>query len=161
MHSLVEELSLLLLQKNMIMTSAESCTGGLIGAAITERAGSSALYDRGFITYSNQSKMDLLGVCPETLEKFGAVSEQTAAEMAQGALQNSAAHISVSVTGIAGPSGGNTEKPVGLVYIGIALKDGGTQVVKNQFDGDRTSIRQATVEKALELLIERLETKTA
>lgn len=161
MHSLVEELSLLLFQKNMIMTSAESCTGGLIGAAITERAGSSALYDRGFITYSNQSKMDLLGVRPETLEKFGAVSEQTAAEMAQGALKNSAAHIAVSVTGIAGPSGGSTEKPVGLVYIGIALKNGGTHVIKNQFDGDRTSIRQATVEKALELLIERLETKTA
>lgn len=128
---------------------------------MTERAGSSTLYDRGFITYSNQSKIDLLGVSPHTLEKFGAVSEQTAAEMAQGALKNSTATIAVSVTGIAGPSGGSVEKPVGLVYIGIALKDGHTDVVKNLFDGDRASIRQATVEKALELLIEALETKIA
>ncbi len=161
MHSLVEELSLLLLQNNMVLSCAESCTGGLIAAAMTDRAGSSALFDRGFVTYSNQSKIDMLDVSRETIEQFGAVSEQTAREMALGALAQSSATIAVSVTGIAGPSGGTPEKPVGLVYIGIAKNNGSCYVTKNIFDGDRTSIRQATVEKALELLIESLETMTA
>lgn len=156
MHSLVEELSLLLAQKNMRLVTAESCTGGMIAAAMTDRSGSSAIFDRGFITYSNQSKSDLLGVNVQTLEIFGAVSESTAKEMAEGALRNSQAEIAVSVTGIAGPTGGTDEKPVGLVYIGIAIKDKSAHVTKNLFEGDRTTIRQATVEKALELLIEKL-----
>lgn len=160
MHSLVEELTLLLLDENMMLATAESCTGGLIAAAITDRAGSSAVFDRGFITYTNESKSELIGVKKETLDQYGAVSENTAKEMAEGALKNSRAHIAVSVTGIAGPSGGTDKKPVGLVYIGIATKDGVT-AHKNNFDGDRTSIRQATVEKALELLIEKLATAIA
>ncbi len=156
MHSLVEELSLLLAQKNMRLVTAESCTGGMIAAAMTDRSGSSSIFDRGFITYSNQSKSDLLGVNVQTLEIFGAVSESTAKEMAEGALRHSQADIAVSVTGIAGPTGGTDEKPVGLVYIGIAIKDKPAHVTKNLFEGDRMTIRQATVEKSLELLIEKL-----
>jgi len=156
MHSLVEELSLLLTDKNLRLVSAESCTGGLIAAAITDRAGSSAIFERGYITYSNEAKIEELGVKSATIKTYGAVSEQTAAEMALGALKNSHADIAVSVTGVAGPTGGTEEKPVGLVYIGIVLQNKEPQVWKNNFDGDRTSIRQATVEKALELLIEKL-----
>ena len=156
MHSLVEELSLLLVQKNMRLVTAESCTGGLIAASMTDRSGSSAVYERGYITYSNESKIEELGVKSETIEIYGAVSEQTAAEMATGALKNSRADIALSVTGVAGPTGGTKEKPVGLVYIGIALNGKEPHTVKNLFEGDRTSIRQATVEKALELLIEKL-----
>lgn len=161
MHSLVEELTLLLLDKNLRLATAESCTGGLIAAAVTDRSGSSAVYERGYITYSNESKIEELGVKPQTIATHGAVSAQTAAEMAQGALKNSCADIALSVTGIAGPTGGTEEKPVGLVYIGIAQANKNPVVVKNIFDGDRTSIRQATVEKSLELLIETIGTKLA
>lgn len=153
MHSLVEELTLLLLDKNMMLVTAESCTGGLIGAAMTDRSGSSSVYERGFITYSNDAKMELLGVKPQTLESFGAVSEQTAEEMARGALNNSRAYIALSVTGIAGPTGGSDEKPVGLVWFGIADKTGTIQTHRFIFDGDRITIRQSAVETALELLI--------
>lgn len=156
MHSLVEELTLLLLDKNMRLVTAESCTGGLIAAAMTDRSGSSAVFERGFVTYANEAKIEELGVKSETIENHGAVSEQTAREMAEGALKYSHADIAVSVTGIAGPGGGTAEKPVGLVYIGIAIQNKDAHVFKNNFDGDRTSIRQATVEKALELLIEKL-----
>ncbi|PZO88133.1 MAG: damage-inducible protein CinA [Micavibrio aeruginosavorus] len=159
MHSLVEELSLLLLNKNLRLASAESCTGGMIAAAITDRAGSSALFERGFVTYANEAKIEELGVQSATIETYGAVSEQTAIEMAQGALKNSHADIAVSVTGIAGPGGGTDLKPVGLVYIGIAQHNKNAIAYKNNFDGDRRSIRQATVEKALELLIETLSTR--
>lgn len=153
MHSLVEELTLLLLDKNMMLATAESCTGGMIAAAMTDRAGSSAVFERGFVIYTNESKSELLGVKKETLEHYGAVSEQTAKEMAEGTLKNSRAHIAVSVTGIAGPSGGSDEKPVGLVYIGIARKNEAPYAYKHNFDGDRTSIRQQTVEQALTHLI--------
>ncbi|PZQ48035.1 MAG: damage-inducible protein CinA [Micavibrio aeruginosavorus] len=153
MHSLVEELTLLLLDKNMRLVTAESCTGGMIAASMTDRAGSSAVFERGFVTYSNESKIEELGVVPPTLQIHGAVSEQTAAEMAQGALKNSRADIAVSVTGIAGPTGGNDEKPVGLVYIGIAQRDQNTQVFRHIFDGDRMAIRQQTLEQALTHLI--------
>jgi nicotinamide-nucleotide amidase len=161
MHSLVEELSLLLTAKNMRLVTAESCTGGMIAAAMTDRSGSSAIFERGFVTYSNESKIEQLDVKSETIESYGAVSEHTAAEMAMGALKNSHADIAVSITGIAGPNGGTQEKPVGLVYIGVALQNQEPVITKNNFDGDRTSIRQATAEKALELLIETLETRIA
>ncbi len=161
MHSLVEELSLLLASRNIRLVTAESCTGGMIAAAMTDRSGSSSLFERGYVTYSNESKIEELGVGSATIETYGAVSAQTAIEMAQGALKNSHADIALSVTGIAGPSGGTDEKPVGLVYIGIAQHNKDPEAIKNNFDGDRTSIRQATVEKALELLIERLGTSAA
>lgn len=160
MHSLVEELSLLLQGRNLRLVSAESCTGGMIAAAVTDRAGSSAVFERGFVTYANEAKIEELGVQSATIETYGAVSEQTALEMAQGALKNSHADIAVSVTGIAGPGGGTDLKPVGLVYIGIAQHNKAPAAYKNNFDGDRRSIRQATVEKALELLIETLSTRT-
>ncbi len=149
MHSLVEELSLLLLEHNMRLVTAESCTGGMIAASMTDRSGSSAIFERGFVTYSNQSKIEELGVSTSTIENYGAVSEQTASEMAEGALKHSHADISVSVTGIAGPNGGTPEKPVGLVYICVGRANKSPQIFKHVFKGDRTSIRQQTLEQAL------------
>ena len=153
MHSLVEELTLLLISKNLRLVTAESCTGGMIAAVMTDRSGSSAIFERGYVTYSNESKIEELGVKSETIETYGAVSEQTAAEMAQGALKNSHADIALSITGIAGPNGGTEQKPVGLVYIGIAQQNQPPQVFKHNFDGDRMSIRQETLEQALNHLI--------
>lgn len=138
-----------------LIATAESCTGGMISAAITAIAGSSRVLDRGFVTYSNAAKMDMLGVSAETLDTQGAVSEQVAAEMATGALKHSNATISVSVTGIAGP-GGSDFKPEGRVCFGIATNDG---VETQQIDFGalgRTGVREATVAHALELLLEKL-----
>ena len=139
----------------IVIASAESCTGGMISAAITAIAGSSHVLDRGFVTYSNAAKMDMLGVSAETLDTQGAVSEQVAAEMAAGALKHSNATLSVSVTGIAGP-GGSDFKPEGRVCFGIATNDG---VETQQIDFGalgRTGVREATVAHALELLLEKL-----
>lgn len=130
---------------------AESCTGGLLSACLTEAPGASGVFDRGFITYSNDSKMAQLDVDRKTLADFGAVSAECAAEMAEGALRASHADMAVSVTGIAGPGGGTAEKPVGLVYIGIlnGKKPNDHVVLKHNFTGDRSAIRLATVEAAL------------
>ena len=138
----------------LMIATAESCTGGLIAGALTDIAGSSSVVDRGFVTYSNEAKMDMLGVSSHTLDKYGAVSDQTAHEMALGALENSRADVSVAVTGIAGPGGGSHEKPVGLVYMGVANKDG-VQTYKLLLgeDKSRNDIRQATVERALSELL--------
>ena len=139
----------------IVIATAESCTGGMISAAITAIAGSSHVLDRGFVTYSNAAKMDMLGVSAETLDTQGAVSEQVAAEMAAGALKHSNATLSVSVTGIAGP-GGSDFKPEGRVCFGIATNDG---VETQQIDFGalgRTGVREATVAHALELLLEKL-----
>ena len=139
----------------IVIVTAESCTGGMIAGAITDIAGSSRVLDRGFVTYSNAAKMDMLGVSAETLDTQGAVSEQVAAEMAAGALKHSNATISVSVTGIAGP-GGSDFKPEGRVCFGIATNDG---VETQQIDFGalgRTGVREATVAHALELLLEKL-----
>ena len=157
MSALVKQLSHKLKQTNNVLTTAESCTGGMIAAAITDLSGSSAIFDRGFVTYSNQSKMDLLAVPNETLSQHGAVSKQTASYMAQGALKNAQATIAVSVTGIAGPTGNTPDKPVGLVFIGLAQTGKPTIVIKNIFKGDRASIRQQTVETAFELILEHLD----
>lgn len=155
--ALVEELSTLLLEKNMKMVSAESCTGGLIGAAMTDRAGSSAVYERGFITYSNESKQELLGVRVETIGTYGAVSRQCAEEMALGALKNSHADISISVTGIAGPDGGSDEKPIGLVYSAVALRQN-SQIFsfKVVHEGNRSTIRNKTLIHSLNEIIKTL-----
>ena len=139
----------------IVIATAESCTGGMISAAITAIAGSSHVLDRGFVTYSNAAKMDMLGISVETLDTQGAVSEQVAAEMAAGALKHSNATLSVSVTGIAGP-GGSDFKPEGRVCFGIATNDG---VETQQIDFGalgRTGVREATVAHALELLLEKL-----
>jgi len=141
-------------QSGMRICCAESCTGGMIAAAITDIAGSSAVFSRGFVTYSNQAKINMLGVKPETLNLYGAVSEQTVSEMASGAITASEdeADFAVAVSGIAGPDGGTVEKPVGLVYICVLKKGEVGQVTRYVFDGDRQSIRTQTVENALKTI---------
>lgn len=138
------------------LATAESCTGGMIAAHITDRAGTSKYFERGFVTYSNESKTDLLGVDPMVLEAHGAVSSAVAVAMAEGALKNSRANIAVAVTGIAGPDGGTEEKPVGLVFIAVAFEQQ-SAVYKHQFDGDRASVRSQTVAAALEHVVRHLE----
>jgi nicotinamide-nucleotide amidase len=132
------------------IATAESCTGGWIAQMITEIAGSSAWFDRGFVTYSNAAKVQMLGVRPETLQQYGAVSAETAREMVNGALAHSEATCAIAVTGIAGPDGGTLEKPVGTVYIAWKSKHKATKVIKQQFSGDRHQIRAQTVKIAIE-----------
>ena len=134
----------------------ESCTGGMIFADLTNIVGASAVLDRGFITYSNQAKQEMVGVCAETLEAHGAVSQQCAAAMAVGGITHSTADISLSVTGVAGPGGGTPDKPVGLVWMSIATKDG-VQISKRfDFSGDRQAVRSQAVEAGLTLILEAL-----
>ena len=154
MSALVKEVSDKLSDCGHVLVTAESCTGGMIAGAITDLSGSSAIFDRGFVTYSNQAKIDCLNVSPKTLETFGAVSEETALEMAQGAINNSLGTIAISITGVAGPTGGSDEKPVGLVYIGICKKGETPQAIKCNFDGDRTAVREQTRDKALEFIVD-------
>ena len=157
-HDLATDILAKARDKHLMIATAESCTGGLISGALTEIAGSSDVFDRGFVTYSNEAKNQMLGVSAESLHRFGAVSEAVAKEMAYGALVNSRADISVSVTGIAGPGGGSPDKPVGLVWIGIASQGGMPRAVRHEFgDIGRTQIRNATVLSALELLRAELE----
>ncbi|WP_095091620.1 CinA family protein [Mesorhizobium sophorae] len=139
-------------QRGIMLATAESCTGGMIISALTDIAGSSAVVDRGFITYSNEAKMDMLGVSPATLEEYGAVSRETAIEMAKGALDRSRAKLTLAVTGIAGPGGGSAQKPVGLVWFGVGL-DGQAVTAERQLfaDNSRDFIRRETVGHALEL----------
>lgn len=142
----------LLLQHQWLLTTAESCTGGMIAAACTDLAGSSAWFERGFVSYSNASKTELLGVDPALIERCGAVSEEVVCAMVQGALQHSHAQVAVAVTGVAGPSGGTVAKPVGTVWFGWATPAGlNTQV--QHFGGDRANVRSATVAHALQGLV--------
>ena len=145
--------------RGFMLALAESCTGGMVAEAITSIAGSSAWFDRGFITYSNAAKIDMLDVSSTTLEKFGAVSEQTAAEMAIGALKNSAAQIAGSITGIAGPDGGSFEKPVGTVCFAWAGKNIPVSTYTHWFDGNRNSVRQQAAIFMMAGLIEKLKTE--
>lgn len=140
--------------KGLMVATAESCTGGLIAGVLTEIAGSSAVFDRGFVTYSNEAKTELLSVEEADLRAYGAVSEQVAREMASGALANSRAQIAVSVTGVAGPGGGSKEKPVGTVFFGLAVA--GEQPVHKHCifpDEGRDRIRALSVKTALDLLL--------
>jgi nicotinamide-nucleotide amidase len=145
-----EQLGGLLKARGKKIATAESCTGGWIAQAITEVPGSSAWFDRGFVTYSNAAKVQMLGVKQDTLEQYGAVSAETAMEMAAGALANSDADCACAVTGIAGPDGGTPEKPVGTVFIAWQCKNGGSEVIRKQFAGNRRQIRKQTVKTALE-----------
>lgn len=145
----MDKLFALLKKRNLKISTAESCTGGMIASAITNVSGASEFFGTGVVTYSNEAKMKLISVKSETLEKYGAVSEQTAFEMAEGVLKLGEADVSVAVTGIAGPTGGTVDKPVGLVYIGVSGRFG-TVVFKNVFDGDRSEVRRQTVDKAFE-----------
>ena len=154
--SIVREVFDALESQKVMLATAESCTGGMIASALTDIAGSSPVFDRGFVTYSNAAKIAMLGVSAETLKRHGAVSQETALEMAAGALLHSDAHIAVSVTGIAGPGGGSPEKPVGLVWFGIAGLGMPPAAQMHQFAGDRAAIRAAAVDAALELVRARL-----
>lgn len=138
-----------LLARKMQLATAESCTGGGIGKVVTDIAGSSVWFDCGFITYSNASKHDLLGVQLATLEVHGAVSEATVREMAQGALARSRADVTLAVTGIAGPGGGSPDKPVGLVWFAWSVRNGATHAARELFSGDRAAVREQSVIRAL------------
>ncbi len=135
--------------KQLKLATAESCTGGLISACLTEIAGSSAVLDRGFVVYSNQAKHDLLGVPAGLIETFGAVSEEVARTMAEGARTRAGVDLAVAVTGVAGPGGGSAAKPVGLVHMALSTKDR-TDHVRAVFPGDRRMVREATLEAVLE-----------
>lgn len=148
-----------LMQQGLLMVSAESCTGGWLGQAITAIAGSSVWYDRGFITYSNRSKNEMLGVSLATLEKHGAVSEVTAQEMAFGAQKNSQVQVSVAITGIAGPTGGNKDKPIGTVCFAWMLKDGPINSETCFFSGNREAVRRQSVMRALQGLMKLLDAR--
>ena len=143
-------------EKQITLSTAESCTGGLIAAAITEIPGSSSIFHRGYVTYSNLAKQQVLNVQSYELKKFGAVSKEVASQMAIGAKLNSNADLSVAVTGIAGPSGGSGEKPIGTVFIALASKEDIT--VKNFiFEGDRAEIRMSTVRTALKIILKEID----
>ncbi len=139
--------------RNLKLATAESCTGGLVAAALTEIAGSSDVVDRGFVTYSNEAKHAMLGVPTATLKRYGAVSAQTAAAMAAGALKNSLADVTVAITGIAGPGGGTKQKPVGLVHFAAASRDG-RRIARSRRYGKigRRRVRERSVAEALGLL---------
>ena len=141
-------------QQRIMVATAESCTGGMIAAAITDIAGSSAVLDRGLVTYSNEAKMEMLGVPAEIIDRHGAVSEETARAMVEGALRHSRAQLAVAVTGIAGPGGGSSDKPVGLVHLAAGRRGGAISTRRVVFAGDRQAVRIATVESALQMLLE-------
>lgn len=146
---LSEQVGELLLARRQVLVTAESCTGGGVAAAVTDIAGSSAWFDRAFVTYSNEAKQEMIGVRAETLAEHGAVSEPVVIEMAQGALAHSNGTIAVSISGIAGPGGGSEEKPVGMVCFAWADKQGWQQVETQFFAGDRQTVRQLAVQHAL------------
>jgi nicotinamide-nucleotide amidase len=150
-----------LAQFGLTLVTAESCTGGWLGQAITAVPGSSAWYERGFVTYSNSAKCEMLGVQQVTLDQYGAVSAQTAQEMVIGALRRSHAQISVSITGIAGPDGGTIMKPVGMVCFAWAIKDGLTQHKIEYFQGNRETVRYLAVATALQGILNLLNDATA
>jgi nicotinamide-nucleotide amidase len=155
-----ERLAAVLLEKGWMLAAAESCTGGLIAAACTELAGSSNWFERGFVTYSNEAKTELLDVEPALIAQHGAVSEVVARAMAFGAVRRSRAQVSVAVTGIAGPAGGSPAKPVGTVWFGYMV-DGRLTSETLRFDGDRATVRAATVRHALDGLLLRLDEDSA
>ena len=134
------------------IATAESCTGGLVAGALTAIAGSSDVLERGFVTYSNKAKSELLGVAPEIIAAHGAVSAETAAAMAQGAVTRAPVDLAISVTGVAGPGGATPTKPVGLVLLGLARRGGTCRTERHVFGGDRSAVRQAALEVALRML---------
>lgn len=154
LHRLAQHLGNILLEHDVTLAVAESCTGGWIAKICTEIPGSSAWFDRGFVTYSNAAKIEMLAVNADTVEHYGAVSEQTAIEMVRGVLAHSNADIAIAVTGIAGPSGGNMHHPIGTVYIAWQKQGEDVQLIKKQFHGTRHRIRAQTVKTALNECVE-------
>ena len=155
LHALVANLADILQKNGWLMATAESCTGGMIAAACTDLAGSSNWFERGFVTYSNEAKTELLDVDAALIGRHGAVSEEVARAMVQGAMRHSRAQAAVAVTGVAGPAGGSAAKPVGTVWFGWATPVGIVSEMR-RFDGDRAEVRQATVRHALQRLHELL-----
>ena len=153
LEALAAEVGTALVARCWMLAAAESCTGGWAAQALTAVAGSSAWFERGFVTYSNQAKIEMLGVRVETLDTFGAVSEETAAQMAQGALAHSRAQAAFAITGIAGPSGGSLEKPVGTVCFAWRLADAEVATARHWFAGDRQQVRAQSVQLALRNLL--------
>ena len=151
---LSQDVGRVLLTKGFKLATAESCTGGWVAQVVTQTSGSSQWFDRGFVTYSNEAKQEMLGVQSETLQRYGAVSEQTVREMAEGALKHSRAHISLAISGVAGPSGGTADKPVGMVCFAWAGVNFPSQPTTRIFPGDRTQVRRQAVQFALQRLIE-------
>ncbi|MFI3218695.1 MAG: CinA family protein [Methylococcales bacterium] len=151
--ALATQLGQQLIANGSMIATAESCTGGGIAYTLTEISGSSRWFDRGFVTYSNLSKVQMLAVKPATLEKYGAVSAEVALEMVRGALVHSTADCAVAVTGIAGPDGGSVEKPIGTVFIAWCYKNEAATVIRKSFIGNRHQIRTQTVKTALEWLL--------
>lgn len=158
-YALSQEVARACRQRQVLLVVAESCTGGGLAAAITRIPGSSAWFDRAFVTYSYEAKTQVLGVRRETLLRYGAVSEAVAGAMARGALRRSAAQVSVSITGIAGPGGGTPDKPVGLVWFAWAVRGGTVQARALRFQGDRDAIRRQAVGIALQGLADLLRTR--
>lgn len=151
----LKKLTKLLLVTQRLMVTAESCTGGLLGASLTTLSGSSSWFDRGFITYSNDAKVTMLGVSPELIQQYGAVSAEVAQSMAEGALHNSRADVSIAITGIAGPTGGTSQKPVGTVCFGFAQKNKETITIHKIFpEKSRYAIRRAATRFAIEQIYE-------
>lgn len=155
LERLAGRLGVRLKKRKLMLATAESCTGGWVAQAVTSISGSSNWFERGFVTYSNAAKKELLGVRSATLARHGAVSEAIAREMAAGALRRSRAQIAVAVTGIAGPGGGTRKKPVGLVCFAWATKKGGAQSATRRFAGGRDTVRRRSVAFALQGLLER------
>ena len=153
LSKLAEQVGAALKSRGLMLATAESCTGGWVGEVVTSVAGSSHWYDRGFITYTNESKQEMLGVSANTLAEYGAVSEQTVREMAAGALKHSRAHITLAISGIAGPGGGSPDKPVGTVCVAWTMRNGVEQSQTMHFQGDRVAVRQQAVVAALQGLL--------
>jgi nicotinamide-nucleotide amidase len=140
-------------EKKLMLATVESCTGGLLAGSLTAIPGSSAVVERGYVTYSNEAKMEEVGVDPALLERHGAVSREVAAAMAAGALSHAPVDLAAGITGVAGPGGGTAAKPVGLVFISAAIKGEAPVVRENHFPGDRDAIREASVAVALDMLL--------
>ncbi|MDD2701684.1 MAG: nicotinamide-nucleotide amidase [Sideroxydans sp.] len=160
MDVLAAQVGAALKSHGMLLATAESCTGGGIAQAVTSVAGSSAWFDRGFVTYSNLAKQQMLGVQEATLIAYGAVSEATVREMVEGALRNSTAQLALAVSGIAGPDGGTPDKPVGTVWFAWALANGITTAVRHQLPGNRDEVRAQAVRVALQGVLKRLSQNT-
>jgi nicotinamide-nucleotide amidase len=159
MMELAQSIAMRLMARGEMLATAESCTGGWAAQALTALAGSSNWFERGFVTYSNAAKEEMLGVRPETLAHHGAVSEEAAREMALGALSHSRAAVALAITGIAGPGGGTLEKPVGMVCFAWAAKGGATRSETRRFAGDREAVRRQSVERALAGVLELLDAR--
>ena len=156
MSNLASEIIEKLVVWGWVLTSVESCTGGMVFSRLTDIAGASGVLDRGFITYSNQAKQDMVGVPQQLLEQFGAVSQEVASAMASGGLAQAGADIAVAISGIAGPSGGSANKPVGLVWIAVALRTGEIDSRSYHFTGNRQDIREAATIAAFQQILEYL-----